>query len=271
VHIRNVELAPPFPFIATDYLQNGSVGARLENGVSMVDAVRWTREALDGLAYAHDAGIIHRDIKPDNVLLDDHERAVLSDFGIAEDTIRGLIANPAVYVRHAAPEVALRGTSKASDIYAMGCTLYRLLTGEFPFPDGVDAASGSLVDPHRLNPQVPMALTRVVRTALAANPGDRYEDARRMLAALMSCAVRFCWSSEDDPATQETWHAEGSDGEYLLKVTERRGKHTVLVTRDKGAGAGHRRVLVATTPRRAEAERIRRNVLLELVADGRCS
>jgi serine/threonine protein kinase len=270
VHIRNVELAPPFPFIATDYLKNGSVGARLKKGrVSMVDAVRWTREALDGLAYAHDAGIIHRDIKPDNLLLDDHGRAVLSDFGIAEDTIRGLIANPAVYVRHAAPEVPLNGTSKASDIYAMGCTLYRLLAGEFPFPEGVDAASGTLVDPHRLNPQIPMALTRVVRTALAADPGERYEDARRMLATLMACDVRFCWKPEDDPGTEETWRAEGADGEYVLKITESRGTLTLLITRDKGAG--HRRVWSASTVRRAEADRLRRKMLLAVVADGRCS
>lgn len=116
----------------------------------MAVTLRWTREALDGLAHAHDEGVVHRDIKPDNLLLDADDRAVLSDFGIAEDTIRELIAVPQVYVPHVAPEVISGAqSSTASDIFAMGCTAYRLLTGERPFADQGATEAGAFIAPDR--------------------------------------------------------------------------------------------------------------------------
>ncbi len=265
VTIRNVELAPPVGFIVMDYLPAGSTGDRLASGnVTIVEAVRWTRDALGGLAHAHEMGVLHRDIKPDNLMLDDAERAVLSDFGIAEDTIRDLLAVSAVYARHAAPEVYTVGTSRASDIFAMGATLYRLLTGKYPFADYSAAAAGALTDPHRLNPQIPMALTRVVRRALAPDPADRYADARAMLTALNNCDVRYSWSRNDEPGDLETWAADGPDGRYELRLAQRsKGDFLVAMTRDKGKGPRH--VFKETYGRRAEAVRVRRNLLTGLV------
>lgn len=139
ITIRNVELAPPAPFIVMEYLPSGSVGNRLASGaVTLVEAVRWTREALDGLAHAHDMGVLHRDVKPDNR----HDRAVLSDFGIAEDTIRQFLAAPHAYIPHKAPELDAQGSSRQSDIWAMGCTLYRLLAGRYPFATEAEASQG---------------------------------------------------------------------------------------------------------------------------------
>lgn len=269
VTIRNVELAPPMPFIVMDYLPAGSVGQRLNMGVvSLVDAVRWTRDALDGLAYAHSEGVIHRDIKPDNLLLDDQDRAVLSDFGIAEDTIHNLLAAPHVYVPHKAPEVDAQGSSQRTDIWAMGCTLYRMLTGRYPFPSEADAAAGKLIPPHQINPQVPMALTRVVQRALAVDPDDRYPDAGAMLRALMDPVVRYSWTRVSDPQAIECWSAETPDGSFVLRLTERpRGGHQVALTRDKGSGPRH--IVRENFARRAEALRARRNHMLKLVASGR--
>jgi serine/threonine protein kinase len=269
VTIRNVALAPPVPFIAMDYLPAGSVGDRLDAGtVTLVQAVRWTRDALDGLAYAHDEGVLHRDVKPDNLLLDAAERAVLSDFGIAEDTIRDLLAVPDVYVPHAAPEVWTSGTSQATDIFAMGCTLYRLLTGELPFTSRAAAAAGKLVDPHRLNPQIPIAVSRVVRCALAVDPADRYTDGRAMLGALMACHVSRSWERADQPGDLETWHVTGADGSYVLHLSQRprASDHTVALTRDKGRGPRH--VFKEHHPRRSDAERVRRNLLVAVTEHG---
>ena len=268
ITIRNVELGPPAPFIVMDYMPAGSVGQRLDMGVvTMVDAVRWTRDALDGLAYVHSMGIVHRDIKPSNLLLDSEQRVVLSDFGIAEDTVNRLLANAHMYWRHEAPEVDAHGSSFASDIWAVGCTMYRLLTGRYPFETAVQAAAGIFQAPHRLNPQVPMAVTRVVQQALAVDPPERYASAGAMLHALMEPTVRYSWTAMSDVDAIERWEAATPEGVFILRVTERRRRgYDVTVTRDKGKGP--RRCVSETCTRESEALRVRRKLLLKLVATG---
>lgn len=268
VTIRNVELAAPGAFIVTDYLPAGSVGDRMTAaGVGLVDAVRWTRDALGGLAHAHDLGVIHRDVKPDNFLIDDAGRAVLSDFGIAEDTINELLAAGHIYWPHGAPEMATSGSSTRTDIFAMGATLYRLLTGEYPFSDPAAVAAGNFTDVHRLNPQVPMSVTRVVRTALATDETERYTDARAMLSALNACDVAYAWTRADEGSDLETWRAAGADGEYCLHLAPApKGEHSVTMTRDKGSG--HRRVFHERFAKLSDALRVRRNLLTGLVEHG---
>jgi serine/threonine protein kinase len=263
VTIRNVELAPPVPFIVMDYEPGGSVGQLLDVGeVRLADALRYTRESLDGLAHAHDEGVLHRDIKPDNLLLDAENRVVLSDFGIAEDTMRALLAVAHVYVPHAAPELLAGGSSsQATDIFAIGCTLHRLLSGELPFASRAKTEAGSFIAAHRLNPQVPLAVSRIVAKALAADPADRFSDAREMLGALTACRVARSWVRADQEGEIETWELEGADGDYVLHLSKRRnGKFRVRVTRDKGAGA--RKVLEEDFARESDALRVRRNRLL---------
>jgi eukaryotic-like serine/threonine-protein kinase len=269
VTIRNVELAPPSAFIIMDYLPAGSVGSRMTaTGVGLLDAVRWTRDALGGLAHAHDVGVVHRDVKPDNLLIDDAGRAVLGDFGIAEDTINQLLAAGHIYWPHAAPEMATVGSSPRSDIFAMGATLYRLLTGESPFADRAAAAAGQFTDAHRLDPQIPMSVTRVVRTALSVDPGARFADARAMLTALNRCSVAYGWTRADEPADLETWRGYGVDGEYCVRLTTApNGEHIIAMTRDKGSG--HRRVHRERFAKLSDAARVRRNLLTAFVERGR--
>jgi serine/threonine protein kinase len=270
ITIRNVELAPPRPFIVMEYLPAGSVGDRLAAGsVDLVDAVRWTREGLDGLAHAHDMGVLHRDVKPDNFLLDDQGRAVLSDFGIAEDTLRQFLAAPHAYIPHKAPELGTHGSSRQSDIWATGCTLYRLLTGRYPFENEQEASAGVLIDPHQINPQIPIAVSRVVRKALAVDPADRYPDAGAMLTGLMRPQVRYGWTQISDPEVVERWEARTPQGHFILRLSTRgRAGSEVTVTRDKGHGAGHRHVLREKLDRQGDARRVRRNCLVGLVEGG---
>ena len=268
VTVRNVSIEPPVPFIVMDYLANGSVEVRLEAGqVSLVQAVRWTRNALAGLAHAHALGVLHRDIKPGNLLLDAEERAVLSDFGIAEDTILGRLANPATYGLHAAPELLQgQGSSVQTDIFAIGCTLYRLLTGTYPFGSIDDIRNGvQPADVHTLNPQIPLSLRNVVRKSLALNPDERYTDARRMSEALGRCGIRNSWTRVDDAVAIDAWSAETSDGVYDLRVAQRprAADFELRVRLDRGARP--RQVLLTHHPSQARALQARRTALVQVV------
>ena len=268
VTVRNVAIAPPMPYIVMDYLANGSVEARLgATSVSIVDAVRWTRNALAGLRHAHALGVLHRDIKPGNLLIDAEGRAVLSDFGIAEDTIRNLLANPNVYGLHAAPELLQgQGSSVQSDIFAIGCTLYRLATGTYPFTSIADIQAWvEPTDAHRLNPQIPLSLTRVLRKSLARDSADRYADARRMSEDLGDCGIKNAWTMIIDPTAIESWTAGAPEGTYELRVVARprAGDFEVIARLDQGAGL--RQVLRDNHRTRALALQARRKTLVRVV------
>jgi eukaryotic-like serine/threonine-protein kinase len=268
VTIRNVQIAPPVPYIVMDYLPAGSVEAcAAAGGVSLVEAVRWTRNALAGLAHAHSLGVLHRDIKPGNLLVDDQDRAVLSDFGIAEDTIRGLLANPNVYGLHAAPELLQgQGSSVQTDIFAIGCTFYRLLTGVYPFATIADIEAGvAPEDVHRLNPQIPLAVRNVARSAIAPAPADRYADARQMREDLGDASVANSWTRVPDPDTIEMWRATAPEGVYELRVTRRprAGDYEVLLRLDQGSGLRQiKRDTYDTQPRALQG---RRTLLVQVV------
>jgi serine/threonine-protein kinase len=266
VTIRNVALEPPMAFIVMDYLRHGSVEDRANAGdVSLADAVRWTREALDGLAYAHGLGVIHRDVKPGNLLLDEECRAVLSDFGIAEDTLHNLLAINQVYVMHAAPELVNGSrSSEQTDIWAMGCTLYRLLTRQFPFNDAAEIVNATPEDVHRINQQIPMSLTRVVRKMLEKDPAQRYANVRDVIDDLIDCHITNSWEQIADPSTIETWRSSAPEGDYELTVKlKRNGRYEVRARRDRGAGL--RQVFVDERDTLGRALQLRRRLLVQVV------
>lgn len=163
------------------------------------EAVRVVLDLLRGLAAIHRAGIIHRDVKPQNVLIDRSGRAKLADFGIAR-TVRdtgltetGSVIGTAAYM---APEQATgRAVSPATDLYAAGVILYELLTGRLPF-----AGENPLevlyqhvheppIPPRRHNPAISPALEAVVLRALAKSPEERFRSAEAMAAALEAAVV----------------------------------------------------------------------------------
>ncbi|MCM8746264.1 serine/threonine protein kinase [Thermomicrobium sp. CFH 73360] len=172
------------------------------------EAVRLALDVLNGLAAIHRAGIVHRDVKPANVLLDRHGRAKLTDFGIArradEPTLTGPVdlLGTAAYV---APE-RIRGqpATAASDLYAVGVLLYELLTGRLPFPG---QTPDELLAQHlhttpvplrRWRRDIPPALEQVVRRALVKEPELRYRSAEAMAAALQAASLVGKTSAQTD-------------------------------------------------------------------------
>src|ERR671916_654375 len=150
-------------------------------------AIGYTKQILSALRFAHRNGIIHRDIKPHNVLLGPEDRLKVTDFGIAragasQMTEAGSIMGTAQYL---SPEQA-RGApvTPASALYSVGIVLYEMLTGKTPFNGDtpVEIAMKHLNEPPRppseLRPEIPPELDQIVLRALAKDPHDRYQSAQ---------------------------------------------------------------------------------------------
>jgi len=183
------------PFIVMEYLAGGSLDERLRHGpVPPGQALEWLEQAALALDAAHAGGIVHRDVKPGNLLLDADDNVHVADFGVARATgldsmtVAGTVLGTAGYL---SPEQA-RGDSAgpASDRYALGVVAFELLTGERPFQRDTTAAEAAahVNEPvpsiHERNPALPPALDRTFRRALAKDPADRPESSTELVKTL---------------------------------------------------------------------------------------
>lgn len=181
-------------YIAMEYVEGASLRELVNKGLTIPEAVEVVRQILAAAGYAHERGLVHRDLKPMNVLIDGSGRVRVTDFGIAratgnsEITRTGSVLGTAQYL---SPEQA-QGfeVTDTSDIYAIGIILFEMLTGRVPF-DGDNAVAIAMKQvsepppaPSSINPNVPPALDAVVLKALAKDPADRYSSAAEMTAAL---------------------------------------------------------------------------------------
>jgi eukaryotic-like serine/threonine-protein kinase len=154
-----------------------------------------TLQILRAAGYAHKRGIVHRDIKPHNVLIDTEGRVRVTDFGIARAGVSDMTETGSVMgtAQYLSPEQAQgRPVDARSDLYSTGIVLYELLTGRVPF-DAESPVSVALmqvseppVPPMEVNPEVPPALDAVTLRAMEKDPGRRYQDADEFIAALES-------------------------------------------------------------------------------------
>lgn len=244
VDLRNVRPVPPAFFMVMEYLPEGSVRARFDAGqANLIEVVRWIRNALDGLTYAHSQGILHRDFKPANLMLATNGTAKLSDFGISEDTIKGQLVGK-MYGALCAPEFISGGPSSVqTDIWAVGCSLYYLLTGKYPFgmpADPAAVAASRFQTIHGTNAQVPMSVVRVVEKALTVDLSVRYSSSRAMLSELLDCAVHRAWRPLADPDVIESWETCDSWTPLRASVSKakpaKRGGYDVVIKRLTPAG-----------------------------------
>jgi len=166
-------------------------------------AVTVAAEVLDALEYAHGKGIVHRDVKPENIVLSSTAGTVLVDFGIARAiavsegdrvTRSGFTVGTTTYM---SPEQASgsRSLDQRSDIYSCGCLLHECLAGGPPFQHSVDAVVLNMhqrmpaPDLQGLMPSVPKGVAKVVSKALEKNPGDRWQTAAEMRDELLKAAA----------------------------------------------------------------------------------
>ncbi|WP_443190668.1 serine/threonine-protein kinase [Pseudomonas indica] len=194
-------------YMAMEYLPNGTLKDRIAEGVSPEQGILWLRQIASALGYAHAQGLVHRDVKPANILFRANGSAVLSDFGIAkslEDRTQFTQAGFAVGTpSYMSPEQA-RGqqVDGRADLYALGVVLYEILTGKLPY-SGSDSLSTALAHLTEPLPELPIEQGRyqgILRKLLAKDPADRFPNADALIAALdgLNASVPV----DDNQATQ---------------------------------------------------------------------
>jgi eukaryotic-like serine/threonine-protein kinase len=184
------------PFIVMEYLAGGSLEQKLrdEGAQAPAQALAWLEQAANALDAAHRNGVVHRDVKPANLLLDLHGRVHVADFGIASAagmqslTQTGTVLGTASYL---SPEQASgEATSAASDLYSLGVVAFELLTGRRPFEGDTIAeeaaahVSGDVPSVQSFNRRLPRELDAVFGRALSKEPSWRFGTGAEFVAAL---------------------------------------------------------------------------------------
>lgn len=183
------------PFIVMEHLSGGTLADRMSTGrPARADVLRWLGEAADALDFAHAQGVVHRDVKPRNLLFDGLDRLVVADFGIARATFddqltaTGEVLGTAAYI---SPEQALgEPATPASDRYAFAVVAYEALTGGLPFGTGTLmelATRRTQMDPppaSERSPDLPAAVDDVLARGLACDPAARWDSASRFARTL---------------------------------------------------------------------------------------
>jgi eukaryotic-like serine/threonine-protein kinase len=204
----------PTPYMAMEHIDGGTLRDLFQRCGPLPEplAVRLAAEVADALAYAHDRGVIHRDIKPHNILLTADRHVKVADFGIARTlgetshTKTGSVLGSTQYI---SPEQA-RGeqAGPASDQYSLGVVLYEALAGRLPFEEAEAPVAMALkhineppFDLRWLRPDLSEATVMLVRRLLAKSPQDRYATAAELAAALRRIYIRF---GREDTASAAT-------------------------------------------------------------------
>ena len=160
--------------------------------LSVRETVDFSIQIASGIQAAHEHGIVHRDIKPQNIIVSDSGKIKVTDFGIAKAATGDTIASSTMgSVRYLSPEQARGGYSDArSDIYSLGITMYEMATGKVPF-DGENTVAiavmhlrDEIVPPRNYFPDIPVSLERIILKCTRKRPEERYQTAADLIADL---------------------------------------------------------------------------------------
>lgn len=194
VKVYDVSFGDMIQYIVMEYIDGITLKEYIDQQgiIEWRDALHLTTQVLKALQHAHECGIVHRDIKPQNIMLLQDGTIKVTDFGIArfsDKATRTMTEQAIGSVHYIAPEQAKGAvTDGKTDIYSVGVMLYEMLTGRLPF-DGDSAVSVALMQlqqtpkrPREVNPGIPIGLEQITMKAMQKQPVDRYTSAAEMLS-----------------------------------------------------------------------------------------
>jgi serine/threonine-protein kinase len=246
--VIDADMADDVPYVAMEVADGGSTGDALVQspyGIRPDVAIDWVRDALIGLESTHDHGLVHRDVKPENLFRHGH-RTLLGDFGVAApvdpDGCVGEHGDP--HIR--APEMVETGRAdRRADVYSMGVTLYRLLTGCWPFSSNEPAELNQLIiaggapKVRELAPHLTENLGGIVARAMKRNPDERYQTARGFSQALgQHGVVRRRWQHVAPHAADHImcWDEDGPGSPQRVCATRLSSGLAMIESRYAGSG-----------------------------------
>ena len=202
-------------YIVMEYVTAGTLRDRLKKPIALGEVNLLIGQIASALAYAHEQGIVHRDVKPSNIMLPKSDWALLTDFGLARMVGGSFLTQSGMTVGTPAYMSPEQGSGKTidhrTDIYSLGVMLYEMVVGEVPYTAETPMAVvvkhivEPLPMPRAKNPDIPEDLQRVILKALAKDPADRFQNINDLAKALSEIAQAApTWSAGEMKAVSDT-------------------------------------------------------------------
>jgi peptide/nickel transport system substrate-binding protein len=236
IRVFDFDVQDGTPFLVMDYAPNGSLRQRYPKGslVPLPQIVSFVKQMAAALQYAHDKKFIHRDVKPENMLIGQHQEVLLSDFGIATISHSTSSLNVGAEgasgtLAYMAPEQIEGHPRAASDQYALGVVVYEWLCGERPFEGSVSEVmaqhlSMSPLPLHERMPTIPAEIEQVVLRALAKDPKGRFASVVEFAGALEQASKRAIASTAQFNSEQPAFGSVDAQGYDTVIVEPGRSK-----------------------------------------------
>lgn len=223
-------------YISMPKCKNGSLDALINSRYLTVrEILKYSIEFLSGLHYIHTKELVHFDIKPTNILINDNGKAVLTDFGLAKYVDKYGLASPdMMYNMHKTPEHFINSKiTNKSDIYQAGVTMYRLCNGNQILKQQFDESKNWSSDvingkfPNRKGylPHIPLKLQRLINKAMNVNPDKRFDTVLDMINKLSEIVENLDWKYHIDNTTKFTWTKLNEKGTHEERIILTKNTH----------------------------------------------
>jgi eukaryotic-like serine/threonine-protein kinase len=174
-------------YLVMDFVDGEDLGSRIQRlgHLPLNQSIEWISQVADALSYLHtrQPPVVHRDIKPANIRITPEEKVILVDFGLVkifDPKLQTTMGARAVTPGYAPPEQYGKGqTDTRTDIYALGATLYKILTGQDPLESVQRIAGSRMLPAHQINPNIPYHISSVIERAMSLDPEQRYQDSQQ--------------------------------------------------------------------------------------------